>query len=250
MTRVFNSDYFGESKKGGLRMWNKLVHDRGGLPLHAGCKIIPTRRGRRVGLIVGLSGTGKTTTTFTRQNGSLPVQDDFVAWMPDGRIMATENGCFAKTFGLNPDDEPTIYGAVTQPDSYLENVSQHGDEVDFYDTSYTPNGRATFPFRVIESGVDEEIDEAHFLLILNRNENIIPAVAKLEGPQAAAFFMLGETQGTSAGGADEAGQVPARAGDEPVLPDAARPPGQPLPRAARGAPARGVPDEHRPRRRR
>ena len=31
----------------------------------------PTR-GDRVGLIVGLSGTGKTTTTFTRQNGSLP----------------------------------------------------------------------------------------------------------------------------------------------------------------------------------
>ena len=56
--------------------------------------------------------------------------------------MATENGCFAKTFGLNPDDEPTIYGAVTQPDSYLENVSQHGEDVDFYDTSYTPNGRA------------------------------------------------------------------------------------------------------------
>src|SRR5436309_15864459 len=29
VTRVFNSDYFGESKKGGLRMWNKLVYDRG-----------------------------------------------------------------------------------------------------------------------------------------------------------------------------------------------------------------------------
>src|SRR6185369_4327565 len=25
VTRVFNSDYFGESKKGGLRMWNKIV---------------------------------------------------------------------------------------------------------------------------------------------------------------------------------------------------------------------------------
>src|SRR3954452_11385755 len=125
VTRVFNSDYFGESKKGGLRMWNKLVYDRGGIPLHAGCKIIPTERGKRVGLIVGLSGTGNTTTTFTRQNGSLPVQDDFVAWMPSGQVYATENGCFAKTFGLNPEDEPTIYGAVTQPDSYLENVSQH-----------------------------------------------------------------------------------------------------------------------------
>ncbi len=42
VTRVFNSDYFGESKKGGLRMWNKLVYDRGGLALHAGCKVIPT----------------------------------------------------------------------------------------------------------------------------------------------------------------------------------------------------------------
>jgi ATP-dependent phosphoenolpyruvate carboxykinase len=57
VSRVFHSDYFGESKKGGLRMWNKLVYDRGGLALHAGCKIIPTDRGDRVGLIVGLSVT-------------------------------------------------------------------------------------------------------------------------------------------------------------------------------------------------
>ena len=128
VTRVFNSDYFGESKKGGLRMWNHLVYERGGLALHAGCKMIPTDRGVRTGLIVGLSGTGKTTTTFTRQNGSLPVQDDFVAWWPDGSISATEAGCFAKTFALNPKDEPTIYGAVTRPHAYLENVSQdeHG----------------------------------------------------------------------------------------------------------------------------
>jgi phosphoenolpyruvate carboxykinase (ATP) len=218
VTRIFNSDYFGESKKGGLRMWNKLVYDSGGIPLHAGCKIIPTERGKRVGLIVGLSGTGKTTTTFTRQNGSLPVQDDFVAWMPNGRVYATENGCFAKTFGLNPEDEPTIYSAVTQPDSYLENVSQHGDEVDFYDTNYTSNGRATFPFEVIEAASADEIDEAHFLLILNKNENIVPAVAKLEGPQAAAFFMLGETTGTSAGGADEAGKFLRVPGTNPFFP--------------------------------
>ena len=218
VTRVFNSDYFGESKKGGLRMWNKLVYERGGLPLHAGCKVIPTDRGERVGLIVGLSGTGKTTTTFTRQNGSLPVQDDFVAWMPNGRIYVTENGCFAKTFGLNPEHEPTIYAAVTQSRSYLENVSQHGDEVDFYDTSYTQNGRATFPFGVIESAAERDIHEAHFLLILNRNENIVPAVARLEGPQAAAFFMLGETQGTSAGGADEAGKFLRVPGTNPFFP--------------------------------
>ena len=77
-----------------------------------------------------------------------------MAWMPNGHIYVSENGCFAKTFGLNPDDEPTIYGAVTQPDYVLENVSQHGDNVDFYDTSYTHNGRATFPFRVIDAAAD------------------------------------------------------------------------------------------------
>ncbi len=218
VTRILNSDYFGESKKGGLRMWNRLVYERGGLALHAGAKVIPTADGERVGLTVGLSGTGKTTTTFTRQNGSLPIQDDFVAWLPDGLVYTTENGCFAKTFGLNPEDEPAIYGAVTQPGAYLENVSQHGDEVDFYDTNYTSNGRATFGFGAIESADPTVAYNPTFLLVLNRNENIIPAVAKLEGPQAAAFFMLGETQGTSAGGADEAGKFLRVPGTNPFFP--------------------------------
>src|SRR2546423_2637070 len=73
VTRVFNSDYFGESKKGGLRMWNKLVYERGGLALHAGCKVIPVADSTRVGPIVGLSGTGKPTATFTNQNTPQPV---------------------------------------------------------------------------------------------------------------------------------------------------------------------------------
>src|SRR6266480_769219 len=112
VTRVLNSDYFGESKKGGLRMWNTIVLDRGGLALHAGCKVVPTSAGEKVFLIIGLSGTGKTTTTFTTQNDSLPVQDDFVALMPDGKVYGSENGCFAKTFSLDPEFEPNIYNAV------------------------------------------------------------------------------------------------------------------------------------------
>src|SRR5260370_18411541 len=117
------SDYFGESKKGGLRMWNDIVYDRGGLALHAGCKVIPDRGSDKTVLIVGLSGTGKTTTTFTTQLGSKPAQDDFIALMPGGRVYTTENGCFAKTFGLNPEFEPIIYNPTTNPDPYLQNVS-------------------------------------------------------------------------------------------------------------------------------
>jgi len=219
VTRVFNSDYFGESKKGGLRMWNRRVFDAGGLALHAGCKMIPTASGLKIGLIVGLSGTGKTTTTFTRQNNSLPIQDDFVAWMPGGRVYATERGCFAKTFALSKEDEPTIYGAVTRPEAYLENVSMNDEgELDFFDTSYTKNGRATFTFDAIDSAANEPIEGADFLLVLNRNEGVIPAVAKLEGARAAAFFMLGETKGTSAGGADEAGKFLRVPGTNPFFP--------------------------------
>src|SRR5206468_8080901 len=69
-----------------------------------------------------------------------------------------------------------------------------------------------------ESAVYEEIGAPDFLLILNRNDNVIPAVARLEGAQAAAFFMLGETRGTSAGGSDEAGKFLRVPGTNPFFP--------------------------------
>lgn len=220
VTRVLGSDYFGESKKGGLRMWNDKVYGLGGLALHAGLKVIPTDRGDRTVMIIGLSGTGKTTTTFTTQNGSLPVQDDFVALMPGGHAFGTENGCFAKTFSLDPDFEPNIYGAVVKPSAYLENVYQdtHG-KVNFFEESYTQNGRAVFGMADLARFKDaRDVGTVDVLLILNRNEDIIPSVAKLDQEQAAAYFMLGETTGTSAGGAAEAGKFLRVPGTNPFFP--------------------------------
>jgi len=220
VTRVLNSDYFGESKKGGLRMWNKLTYDQGGLSLHAGCKVVPTARGDQALLIIGLSGTGKTTTTFTRQNDSKPVQDDFVGLYPGGRIVATENGCFAKTFALDPAFEPTIYGAVCKPEAYLENVSQNdAGVVDFFDTAYTQNGRAVFRMDALGWHKDaREVQAVDHFLILNRNDNLIPGVARLNREQAALYFMLGETRGTSAGGKEEAGKFLRVPGTNPFFP--------------------------------
>jgi phosphoenolpyruvate carboxykinase (ATP) len=221
VTRVLNSDYFGESKKGGLRMWNNIVYSRGGLALHAGCKVIPVGGRPRGVLIVGLSGTGKTTTTFTTQLGSKPAQDDFIALMPGGRVYTTENGCFAKTFGLDPRLEPAIHAATTKPDAYLENVSVDAlGKVDFFDTSYTKNGRTTWPFSYVDPWPADDLPLAEFLLILNRNENIVPGVARLDRAQAAAYFMLGETTGTSAGGKDEEGKFLRVPGTNPFFPRA------------------------------
>jgi len=220
VTRVLNSDYFGESKKGGLRMWNDIVYGKGGLALHAGLKVIPTPDGDKVFMIIGLSGTGKTTTTFTTQNGSRPIQDDFVGLMPGGRAFGTENGCFAKTFGLDPSFEPSIHGAVTKPNAYLENVYQDDDgAVDFFNEHYTKNGRAVFEMRDLLAHEDaRNVGPVDYLLILNRNENLIPAVAKLSQEQAAAFFMLGETTGTAAGGAAEEGKFLRVPGTNPFFP--------------------------------
>ncbi len=220
VTRVMGSDYFGESKKGGLRMWNKIVYDRGGLALHAGLKVIPVNGDEKVFMIIGLSGTGKTTTTFTTQNDSLPVQDDFVALMPGGKAYASEDGCFAKTFSLDPDFEPNIYNAVCKPGSYLENVYQDENGVaNFFEESYTKNGRAVFSLHDLDRFADaRNIGNVDYLLILNWNENIIPAVARLTQTQAAAYFMLGETTGTSAGGKAEEGKFLRVPGTNPFFP--------------------------------
>ena len=182
--------------------------------------MIPTAQGDKVFMIIGLSGTGKTTTTFTTQNGSLPVQDDFVGLMPGGHAYGTENGCFAKTFGLDPDFEPSIHGAIVKPSAYLENVYMDGDgSVDFFNEHYTKNGRAVFEMRdLMAFGDAREVGPVDYLLILNRNENIIPAVSRLDQEHAAAFFMLGETTGTAAGGAAEEGKFLRVPGTNPFFP--------------------------------
>jgi len=110
---------------------------------------------------------------------------------------------------------------VVKPDAYLENVSQReeGSEVDFFDTSYTKNGRATFPMLSLGIWRDpREIGPVDDMLILNRNDNIIPAVARLTREQAAAYFMLGETMGTSAGGKAEEGKALRVPGTNPFFP--------------------------------
>jgi len=219
VTRICNSDYFGESKKGGLRMWNELVYGRGGLPLHAGCKVVPRAGGEAVVLIVGASGSGKTALTFTSENDSVPVQDDFVALMPGGKVHATEAGCFATTFGLSAEREAAIHAAVTRPEAYLENVAQdESGELDFCDTRYSRNGRATFSLSGVRSRSARSLPSASLLVILNKDEGVIPAVAKLSERQAVGYFMLGETQGTSAGGVDEEGRFLRVPGANPFFP--------------------------------
>ncbi|HYT26201.1 MAG TPA: phosphoenolpyruvate carboxykinase (ATP) [Actinomycetota bacterium] len=219
VTRIVGSDYFGEAKKAVLRMWSWRFHDAGGLVMHAACKVVPTARGPRTMLIVGRSGTGKSTTTFTCHNGSRVVQDDFVGLLPGGRIVPSEDGCIEKTYGLDPLLQPLVHAAATGPDAYLENVSQQGEELDFLDPTSTRHGRAVFNLRSVDRFPPDRVPPASILVILNRDEHVTPAVARIDPSQAARHYLLREIHGPAADGRQESG---GRRGSDPLALEYAR----------------------------
>lgn len=140
-TYVMGADYFGESKKGVLRMLNHFVYQQGGLVLHAGAKAVTKHGDGRITMtVMGLSGTGKTTTTFSKQGDRTePIQDDMVVLWPGGQMSITENGCFAKTEGLSMETEPVLYEGTTSPSAWIENAYLKEDGTfDFHKGRLTP----------------------------------------------------------------------------------------------------------------
>jgi phosphoenolpyruvate carboxykinase (ATP) len=156
-TYVIGPDYFGESKKGILRMLNHLAYLQGGLVLHAGAKAVTLPSGQKVTMtVMGLSGTGKTTTSFSKQ-GELtePIQDDMVTLWPGGELSITENGCFAKIEKLNAEAEPIIHAGTTSSDAWVENayLDAHG-AFDFYKSLLTPEEVKAYRDNLILTGAD------------------------------------------------------------------------------------------------
>ena len=157
-THIIGPDYFGESKKAALRMLNELSYQNGGLTLHAGAKLVHVGESDVTMTIMGLSGTGKTTTTFSKQ-GSLtqPIQDDMVTLWPGGELSITENGCFAKTFGLTEAAEPTIYRGTVSADAWLENVYLEADgSPDFFKEDLSPADVARLREALVGTGAPAE----------------------------------------------------------------------------------------------
>ncbi len=70
--------------------------------------------------------------------------------------------------------------------------------------TWSKNSRVIIPMSDIETaGNALDLPPASGIGVLNRNTNIIPGVVRFRSPaQAAAYFMLGETMGTAASGAD------------------------------------------------
>ena len=194
-THVMGSDYFGETKKGVLRMLNEYVYRLGGLVLHAGAKKV-TIDGKTMTMgILGLSGTGKTTTTFSKQ-GELaqPIQDDMIVMWPDGTLSITENGCFAKTYGLTPESEPVLYEGSTHADAWVENVFPNADGTyDFSKGRLTPQEVARLKDMLIASGAPADNMEAY----IKGKVKIDDVVNELDIPQDGWDFTVWTQNGRS-----------------------------------------------------
>ncbi|MDP6933720.1 MAG: phosphoenolpyruvate carboxykinase (ATP), partial [Myxococcota bacterium] len=157
-TYVMGPDYFGESKKGALRMLNEMVYRQNGLVLHAGAKLVRFGDSEMTMTIMGLSGTGKTTTTFSKQGDvTQPIQDDMVVLWPEGELSVTENGCFAKTFGLTEESEPVIYRGTLSPEAWVENVYLNADgSFDFFKGAINPEDAARLRQSLVQTGADPD----------------------------------------------------------------------------------------------
>lgn len=236
VTFVLGSDYFGEAKKGFLRMAMWFAKKQGMLGIHAGAKILKARdssgKVKKYGMFLfGLSATGKTTHAchnhgLTRAGEGVEiVQDDAVFWRRDGSALGTERGFFIKTDGLDPKSQPLLYQAATMADTTFENVTMDSaGRLFFSDDTLTGNGRGIIQMEHFGkfAGGSINLPSLHqldglIIAFITRRNTVLPIASRLNPAQAAAAFMLGESIETSAGDPARAGESIRVVGTNPFI---------------------------------
>jgi len=217
---IRNSNYIGEYKKGVFAAEDWIAKTkRGGIFLHAGCRedCLQSFSGEprlSRSLIIALSANGKTTLTskILARKGrekSWLVQDDGGTLMRDGSFYGYElGGIFAKTEGINPEEQREIYYGLLKQDTFLENVrlAEDGD-FDFYDTKKTANGRAVIRRRdFMHTSRYIGVEKIDNIILISRGP-LLPAISKLNLEQAVTLMILGQAMESSAGDPTQAGKI-------------------------------------------
>lgn len=190
-TLIVGTLYAGEIKKSMFSVMNYLLPEKGVLPMHAGASRLENGESS---IFFGLSGTGKT--TLSTDEGTYLIGDDEHGLGPEG-VFNFEGGCYAKTDKLSETTEPGIYRATTQFGSLLENVvlTEKTGEPDFFDSSLTENGRASYPLDFIDDLEPTGKGQlpSHMFFLCADAFGVLPPVAKLTKEQAMFYFVLGYT---------------------------------------------------------
>jgi phosphoenolpyruvate carboxykinase (ATP) len=193
---VYGSAYGGSVKKLMFTVMNYMLPAEGILPLHCSANEGP---GGDIALLLGLSGTGKTTLSADPRRALLG--DDEHGWSDNG-VANFEAGCYAKLINLRADKEPEIWDAVFHKAPYqehgaiVENTMMYPDGTfDVDDERFTPNSRASYPLCFLSNIKTPPIGEhPKTILFLTADANgILPPVSKLTPEQAMLWFLMGYT---------------------------------------------------------
>jgi len=193
---VIGSSYMGAIKKLMFTVMNYYLPFKGVLPLHCSANEGPNGDSA---LLLGLSGTGKTTLSADPNRALLG--DDEHGWSDDG-IFNFENGCYAKMIDIKPENEPEIFEAVmhnakyTKHGAIIENAMIYPNgEVDFFDDRFTPNSRASYPLRFLKNIKESSTsgNPTTILFLTADAYGILPPISKLSKEQAMLWFLMGYT---------------------------------------------------------
>ncbi len=193
---IIGSAYMGSMKKMLFTVMNYLLPFNDVLPLHCSANEGPQGD---TALLLGLSGTGKTTLSADPKRKLLG--DDEHGWSGQG-IANFENGCYAKMIDITAEKEPEIYNAVMHRDDYtrhgaiVENAMVYPDgRFDFFDPRFTPNSRASYPLYYLKN-IKESSTGGHprnILFLTADAYGVLPPVSKLNREQAMLWFLMGYT---------------------------------------------------------
>ena len=193
---VYGSAYCGSVKKLIFSVMNYILPGEGILPLHCSANEGPVGD---CALLLGLSGTGKTTLSADPRRALLG--DDEHGWSDNG-VANFENGCYAKLINLRADKEPEIWNAVLHEAHYLdhgaivENAMMYPDGAfDLDDDRLTPNSRASYPLSFLTNiKLSSMSGHPKTILFLAADANgVLPPVARLLPEQAMLWFLMGYT---------------------------------------------------------
>ena len=193
---VYGSAYCGSVKKLIFTVANYLLPAEGILPLHCSANEGPEGD---IALLLGLSGTGKTTLSADPDRALLG--DDEHGWSDRG-IANFEYGCYAKLIDLDPRKEPEIYRAVLHEDAVerhgaiVENAVMRPDGTfDLTDDRFTPNTRGSYPLGFLSNVKPSSIGgHPRTILFLTADANgVLPPIARLTEEQAMLWFLMGYT---------------------------------------------------------
>ncbi|MBN2127570.1 MAG: phosphoenolpyruvate carboxykinase (ATP) [Candidatus Diapherotrites archaeon] len=192
---VFGSAYLGSVKKLMFTAMNYYLPEKGILPLHCSAN----EGINESALLLGLSGTGKTTLSADKNRALLG--DDEHGWSDKG-IFNFENGCYAKLIDLKKEKEPEIFEAIMHKADYLnhgaiiENAMIYPSlEFDFFDSRFTPNSRGSYLLSCLENIKKSSVSgHPKTILFLTADANgVLPPVSRLNAEQAMLWFLMGYT---------------------------------------------------------